>query len=112
MSDYQYQEALNARAEQNRENEERRAKLVADAEKAQQAARESKACRRATRRLILRSLAAIALIVGLRFAAEAGLIASALSLPAMLLAGVWLAFWVGAYVQLMYCKGGLLEWTR
>lgn len=112
MSEYQAQEALNARAAQNRELDERRAKMVEEAEKAQQAARASISRRRAARRLILRSLIVLALIVGLRLAADAGLLTMTLALPVMLLAGVWLAFWVGAYVQLMYCKGGLLEWAK
>lgn len=112
MSEYQYQEALNARAEQNREAEERRAKMAGEAERMQQAVHLSTMRRLARRRLIMNVLLALAVVIGLRAALAFNLIALQLAFPIMLLALVWACVWVGAYLQMSYCKGGLLEWKR
>lgn len=63
---------------------------------------------RATRTLVLRTLIAAMLIVGLCLAKNAGLVVADFALVVISAIFAWLAFWLGAWVQFVWCKGGLL----
>lgn len=65
--------------------------------------------RRATKALVLRILAAVALCVAMSLAKRSGLMAEELIRGIYLVLAAWLSFWVGAWFQFMYFKGGLLQ---
>lgn len=65
--------------------------------------------RRATKALISRVLIVVALCVGMSLASRAGLMEVVLIRGIYAALATWIAFWVGAWFQFMYCKGGLLQ---
>lgn len=65
--------------------------------------------RKATRGLLIRTLVVIALCVAMSFACSSGLMDLTLTRWISVALVTWLAFWIGAWFQFMWCKGGLLE---
>lgn len=108
-TEYDYLESVNNRAKMARANEDRRAKAIAAAEQKVQAARQAKKRRRANMTFIVRVLAVVLLGVALWAAHLFDLIAGQLAFGVMCAGLTWLAFWAGAWVQFMWCKGGLLD---
>ena len=92
------------------------AKNKAEAEKAAQEAYEeerrraarAKRCK-ATRRMVIRLAITLALVVGLWLAGKFGLIAEQLIVWMYGAVASWFAYWLGAYVQFMWCRGGYME---
>ena len=111
MSEYEYQESINARAAMNRENEAKRAKLAEEAEIASRWAKHSRAVRKANKALIKRAVVAVVLCAVLTLALFLGLVDWHLSVPIMGAVLVWLAVWFGSWIQFRFCRGGLLEWN-
>lgn len=59
--------------------------------------------------LLARVAFAVLLVVSVWAAGKFGLVAEQLTVWLYAAIGSWLAYWFGAFVQFMYCKGGLLE---
>lgn len=93
-----------------------KAKNKAEAEKAAQEAREEERRRaahakrnKATHRMVTRLAITLALVAGLWLSGKFGLIAEQLIVWMYGAAGSWFTYWLGAYVQFMWCKGGYME---
>ena len=112
MSEYQIQETFNARAAQNREETERQAALAYENERIQQAAYRNKRRLLASIKATIHALIAFGVVIGTSAAMRAGLISSVLAIPVMLFGLSWITFWFGAWMQFMWCKGGLMEWRK
>ena len=110
MSEYEYQETINARAAMNRENEEKRVKLTEEAEQVNRQARHARAIRKANKALVKRATIAVVLCAVLVVAQIFGLINWQLSVPIMAAAMTWVAVWFGAWLQYRFCRGGVFEW--
>ncbi len=110
MSEYEYQEIINARAAMNRETEERRVKMSEEAEQANRMAKHSRAIRKANKALVKRATIAVVLCAILVLAQFLNLIDWHLAVPIMCATMIWIAVWFGAWLQYRFCKGGLLEW--
>ena len=115
MSDYEFHEKLNAMAAENRAaeeerlNQEKEQERVVMAEKAEHMSRAVRAARirrRALRKLLTRAVFAVVLCAGLAAAQVFGLIAWQLAIPFEAAVMIWLAFWVGAWCQYRWPKGG------
>lgn len=65
--------------------------------------------RRANQTLLIRAIISALLIVGLMVAKGVGLIAAPLAIPCVSAVFGYIAFWLGAWVQFSWCRGGLLE---
>lgn len=65
--------------------------------------------RKACKSIIIRAVVALALIVALYVAPAVGLMSWALSSLLITATGVWIAVWVGAWMQFMWGKEGLLK---
>lgn len=111
MSEYEYQEAINARAAMNRENEAKRAKMAEEAEQASRLVKHSRAIRKANKALIKRAVIAVMLCAVLLLAQFFNLIDWHLAVPIMCATMIWVAVWFGSWLQFRFCKGGLLEWN-
>lgn len=64
--------------------------------------------RRATRTLAFRLVIAAALCVGVCLATHASLMAEDFAVLVLAMVFSWFSFWAGAWVQFVWCKGGLL----
>lgn len=112
MSDYQRQENLNARAAQKHAEKERQAAMAYETERAQQAASRNKRRFWASVKATVHAVIALGVVLGTSAAMRAGLVSSVLALPVMLFGLSWMVFWFGAWMQFMWCKGGLMEWRK
>ena len=65
---------------------------------------------KATRALLIRILIAVGICVAMSLAGRSGLMDLLLIRSVYLVLASWLSFWIGAWFQFMWCKGGLLEW--
>lgn len=108
-SDREFREQLNTRAAYQGQQEEKRAKLAEDAERVSRELHRNKQRRKATRAIIWRLIFCLVVWGGLTVAQICGLISVWLAVPLAAAVMVWAAFWAGAWVQFMYCKGGLLD---
>lgn len=68
-----------------------------------------KVYRKATLRMVLHLVLALAVIVGFWLAVEAGLVAWVLAVPFECAAMAAAAFWLGAWAQFMFAREGLLK---
>ena len=68
--------------------------------------------RQATLAFIIRLAVTVLLVLGMRLAAKFGLMADTLVLWLYAAVVFYLALYLGAWVQFMWCKGGLLEWQK
>ena len=84
--------------------EELQAKRLADKKLQAQIRRE-----KANRALLIRAVACTVIIIGLWVASVFDLMAVQLARPVVAAVFAYLAFWVGAWCQFTWCKGGLLE---
>lgn len=84
--------------------EELQAKRLAD-KKLQAQIRKEKA----NRSVFIRIIACTVIIIGLWVASVFDLMAVQLARPVIAAVFAYLAFWVGAWCQFTWCKGGLLE---
>ena len=109
MSEYEYQESINARTAANRETEEKRAEFIKEVDQANRQAKLSRAKRKANKALAKRVVIALVVCAVLTLAQIAGLIDWHLSVPIMAAAMIWVAVWSGAWIQYRFCKGGLFE---
>lgn len=64
---------------------------------------------KAKRALIVRAIACAVIIAGLWVASAFDLMAVQLARPLVAAVFAYLAFWLGAWCQFAWCKGGLLE---
>lgn len=72
--------------------------------------REAKAKRTKAIRTMLKQLGvAVLLCLGLCLAGKFDLVNDNLVLALIAAIGAWLAYWFGAFVQFMWCKGGFME---
>lgn len=110
MSEYEYQEIINARAAMNRETEERRAKMSEEAEQANRQAKYSRVIRKANKALVKRAVIAVVLCAVLVLAQILDLVDWHLSVPIMCATMIWVAVWFGAWLQYRFCRGGVFEW--
>ena len=69
---------------------------------------EVKMRRKATRAFLIRLGIALALVAGLWLAQGFDLISLYLAIPLEFAAMLWAGIWFGAWLQLMFCKRGLL----
>ena len=99
MSNYDYQEALNARAEQNRETEAERLRKAEEAEHMNQVLARAKGRRRALRSMLVRLSVALAMIVAIFVARHFELIAPELAIPLSVILLGWACAWFGAWLQ-------------
>lgn len=65
--------------------------------------------RKACKTIILRAVAALTILTALSVAASCRLIAVELMYLLMIAVGSWISIWVGAWLQLMWGKEGLLK---
>ena len=65
---------------------------------------------KATKTLLIRTGVSAAICAGLWLAGKFGLMNTTLILCLYAAIFSWLCLWIGAYIQFMWCKGGLLEW--
>ncbi len=65
--------------------------------------------KKATRSLVKKGIIAVLLCIGLLIAEGAGLMVEGLTVLACFAVFVWIAFWIGAWAQLMWGRGGLLN---
>lgn len=65
--------------------------------------------RKATRSMVIRLLATIALVVSMSLAGKYGLMDRSLIRGIYVALAAWISFWLGAWSQFMWCKGGLLQ---
>ena len=104
-------ETINANAEEANVRAQEEARATYDAHEQRLADKKLVAKMRrqkATRTLILRIAIAVVLCVGLWLAKTAGLVVVDFALLVVSAIFAWLAFWLGAWVQFVWCKGGLL----
>lgn len=64
--------------------------------------------RRATRTLVFRLVIAAALIISVGWAARSGYVVTDFAVVVISMVFSWFSFWFGAWVQFVWCKGGLL----
>ena len=64
---------------------------------------------KATKKMLFRVLIAVVLCVAMSLAGRSGLMAVTLIRAVYLALATWISFWLGAWAQFMWCKGGLLE---
>lgn len=64
---------------------------------------------KATKKLLTRTGIVILITLGLWLAGKFGLINATLVMCLTAAMFMWLAYWAGAWVQFMWCKGGLLK---
>ena len=72
-------------------------------------ARKQEKRRRANMQMLTRLLVTFVLVTLLILAESFGLVATALVTPIVATALCYVAFWIGAWAQYSWCKGGLLE---
>lgn len=65
---------------------------------------------KATRTLLTRTGISALICAGLWLAGKFGLMNTTLVLCLYAAIFSWLCIWIGAWLQFMWCKGGLLEW--
>lgn len=65
--------------------------------------------RRAAKKTISKALGTVALCLGLWLAMGFDLVAFELAIPVMAVALAWLTFWVGAWAQYHFGKGGFID---
>ena len=99
MSNYDYQEALNARAEQNRETEAQRLRMAEEAERLHQVTAHAQDRRRALKALLIRLAAALTLAAALYAAMRSDLMAPVLVIPLQIILLGWICTWFGAWLQ-------------
>lgn len=107
MTDREFHEKLNARAEEVSQQEADRRQMAAEAERVNRETRRAVLRRKATRRAVSRSVVTVLFCLGLWLAMGFDLMAAQLAIPLMAVALAWLTFWAGAWVQFMWPKGGL-----
>ena len=84
---------------------------IANEERQAERKRAAKAKRdRATRTLLSRVGSAAIVCLGLWLAGKFELMNVSLVLCLYAAIFSWLCVWIGAWIQFMFCKGGLLEW--
>ena len=105
-------ETIDAKADQAKI----KAKNKAEAERAAQEAREIEHRRsikakriKAVRQLVARLAVTLALVVGLWLSGKFGLIAEQLIVWMYGATASWFTYWLGAFVQFMWCRGGYME---
>ena len=64
--------------------------------------------RRATRTLAFRLAIAAAIIISVGLATRAGYVIEDFAILVIAMVFSWFSFWAGAWVQFVWCKGGLL----
>lgn len=104
-------ETINTNAEEATARAQKEAEAVQEAQEQRLADKRLVAKmrrQRATRTLIVRTIIAAALIVGLCLANDAGLVVADFAVIVISAIFSWIAFWFGAWVQFVWCKGGLL----
>lgn len=99
MSDYDYQEALNARAAQNRETEAQRLRMAEEAERLHQVTAHAQDRRRALKALVVRLVTALVLAAALYAAMCSDLMAPVLVVPLEVVLLCWACTWFGAWLQ-------------
>lgn len=72
-------------------------------------AKRANARRVACKKLITRTVVAFALVVALYIAPTLGLISWFVAVLAIAATGFWLCIWLGAWLQFMWCKEGLMK---
>ena len=68
--------------------------------------------RKATVSMLIRLLVVVALCAAMSLARSADLMAVELVRGVYVALAAWLSFYLGAWIQFMWCKGGLLEWQK
>lgn len=74
-----------------------------------QEAKRQKARNKATRSLVVKAALVLAICICLMLAMRFDLMSTLFGVPCMAAALAWLTFWLGAWVQFMWAKGGLLN---
>lgn len=110
-NEHEFTEHLNAEAAKQRQEEEQRAKLAAEAERVNRETRRARRRREITKRTLLKALGAAGLCLGLWLAMGFDLVAFELAIPVMAAALAWLTFWAGAWAQYMW-EGALYGGTE
>lgn len=85
------------------------AERVAAAHREEQLRRHQAKHQKANKQILIRIAIAVVLTVALYLAAKLGLVVRGLSITLIPAVFVWLAFWVGAWVQFAWCRGGLMK---
>lgn len=84
---------------------------IAYEEKQNERRRAAKAKRqKATRTMLTRAGSAVLICLALGLAGKFYLMDEDLVLYLIAVVGAWLTYWIGAFVQFMWCKGGFMEW--
>lgn len=84
---------------------------IAYEERQAQRKRDVKAKRqKATVTMLTRVVTAVLICLALGLASKFNLMDTSLVLYLIAVVGAWLTYWIGAFVQFMWCKGGFMEW--
>ena len=108
-TDREFRRVINNRASVRHREEEERLTRVLEAERRNAAAKKHQARRDATHRLLTQCIIAAVLLCAMGLFCVWELMVWQLVAALAALTVVWICIWVGAWVQFMWCKGGLLK---
>ena len=98
-------DTINMRALDSAERE----RIIHEEQQAELRAAKKAKRHQATKKMLTRVGAVVLICAGLWLAGKFNLINTTLVLVLYAALFMWLAYWLGAFVQFMFCKGGLLE---